>query len=113
MQQQGTPEAVLAAIAQSTNEVTQGWMRVMSMAPWLNDLQKGSARLQADYFDKQTRLWTSLLAGRSEALVEPDDGDRRFVSKEWRSNAYYDYLRQSYLLMSRYLEELVDKAELD
>src|SRR4029434_9222312 len=31
--QPGFPEAVLAAISQSTNELTQGWMRLMASAP--------------------------------------------------------------------------------
>src|SRR6266850_2134828 len=121
--QPGSPDAVLAAIAQSSNEVTQGWMRLMASAPasagaapWLADLQRNSAKLgvmQAAYFEKQSKLWSGLLAGQSASLADPDPGDRRFSAKEWRDNAYYDYLRQSYLLASRYLEELVEGAELD
>src|SRR5207302_9059645 len=121
--QPGSPDAVLAAIAQSTNEVTQGWMRLMarapasaSAAPWLAELQRNSAKLgamQAAYLEKQSKLWSGLLAGQSASLADPDPGDRRFSAKQWRDNAYYDYLRQSYLLASRYLEELVEGAELD
>src|SRR5258708_10439369 len=121
--QPGSPYAVLAAIAQSSNEVTEGWMRLMGSAPasagaapWLADLQRNSARLgamQAAYFEKQSRLWSALLAGQSASLAAPAPGDRRFSAKEWRDNAYYDYLKQSYLLASRYLEELVEGVELD
>src|SRR5437016_8903838 len=121
--QPGSPDAVLAAIAQSTNEVTQGWMRLMasapasaSAAPWLAELQRNSAKLgamQAAYLEKQSKLWAGLLAGQSASLADPDPGDRRFSAKQWRDNAYYDYLKQSYLLASRYLEELVEGAELD
>src|SRR2546426_6710152 len=121
--QSGSPDAVLAAIAQSSNEVTQGWMRLLASAPasagaapWLADLQRNSAKLgamQAAYFEQQSKLWSGLLAGQSASLADPAPGDRRFSAKEWRDNAYYDYLRQSYLLASRYLEELVEGAELD
>src|ERR1700694_738765 len=123
--QPGSADAVLAAIAQSSNEVTQGWMRLMASAPastgtapWLAELQlqRNSAKLgalQAAYFEKQSKLWSSLLAGESASLADPDPGDRRFQAKEWRDNAYYDYLKQSYLLAARYLEELVESAELD
>src|SRR5213083_2864214 len=121
--QSGSPDAVLAAIAQSSNEVTQGWMRLLASAPvsagaapWLADLQRSSAKLgamQAAYFEKQSKLWSGLLAGQSASLADPAPGDRRFSAKQWRDNAYYDYLRQSYLLASRYLEELVEGAELD
>ena len=111
--QAAAAEAVLSAIAQSQNEVTQGWMRLMASAPLLAELQKSGAEIQAEYRDKQTRLWSALLAGRSESVVETPPADRRFLAKEWRENAYYDYLRQSYFLFSRYLERLVEAAPLD
>jgi len=112
--QPGSPDALLAAIAQSSNEVTQGWMRVLASArppplrlPWNN------SALQRSYFEKQARLWTALASGKRETLASPEPGDRRFAAKEWRDNPYYDYLKQSYLLAARYLDELVDAAELD
>jgi polyhydroxyalkanoate synthase subunit PhaC len=120
--QQGTPDALLATIAQSSNEVTQGWMRLMAGAQepgfpaWLASLQAGAARfgaMQAAYLESQTQLWSALLAGRRETLVPAEPGDRRFASAAWRDNPYYDYLRQSYLLAARFIEELVDAAELD
>src|SRR5678815_5334101 len=107
--QAATADAVLSAIAQSQNEVTQGWMRLMASAPWIAELQKNGGALQAEYCDKQMRLWAALLTGRAESVVEAP-ADRRFAAKEWRENAYYDYLRQSYFLVSRYLEQLVDAA---
>lgn len=117
--QPGSADALLAAIAQSSNEVAQGWMRLMATAPaaagavsWLGDAQPDPA-LQASYLEQQTRLWSALLSGRREAIVEPEPGDRRFSAAEWRENPYYDYLRQSYLLAARYLEQLVDAAGLE
>jgi polyhydroxyalkanoate synthase len=111
--QAATADSVLSAIAQSQNEVTQGWMRLMASAPWFAELQKSGGAIQADYYEKQMRLWSALLSGRAENVAESQAADRRFSSKEWRDNAYYDYLRQSYLLVSRYLEQLVEIAQLD
>jgi len=119
MQQTGSPEALLAAIAQSGGEAAQGWMRLISGAgdtAWLAELQRSSARLgalQAAYFEKQTRIWTGLLAGSGEQVAAPRPGDRRFSGKQWRDNPYYNYLRQSYLLAAGYLEELVESCELE
>jgi polyhydroxyalkanoate synthase subunit PhaC len=108
---QGTPEAVLAAISQSSNEMSQGWMRLMSAAPL--SLLGANATLQAEYVDRQSKLWSALMAGRSEAIAQPEPGDRRFSHREWRENPYFDYLKQSYLLASRYLEDLVEGAQLE
>jgi polyhydroxyalkanoate synthase len=106
---------VLAAISQSSNELTQGWMRLMASAPAAADAPwlAGNAALQSSYLEKQAKLWSALIAGRSESIAAPHPGDRRFSHREWRENPHYDYLKQSYLLASRYLEELVEQAALD
>lgn len=112
--QPGSPEALLAAIASSSNEVTQGWMRVLASAPAApGALQWSNSTLQQSYFDKQARLWAALASGKRETLAAPEPGDRRFAAKEWRDNAYYDYLKQSYLLAAQYLDELVESAGLE
>jgi polyhydroxyalkanoate synthase subunit PhaC len=112
--QPGSPDALFAAIAQSSNEVAQGWMRVLASAPAsATALPWGNSSLQRSYFEKQARLWTALASGKRETLAAPEPGDRRFAAKEWRDNPYYDYLKQSYLLAARYLDELVESAELE
>ena len=78
-------------------------------APWL----AANSALQSSYLDKQAKLWSVLLSGRPEAVAAPEPGDRRFSHPQWRENPYYDYLKQSYLLASRYLAELVENATLD
>ena len=108
--QSASSDALFAALAQTGNEVTQGWMRLLSAAPGLEGEFKRNRELQAAYLEKQSQLWAALLAGRREALAE--DGDRRFAAREWRENAYYDYLRQSYLLAARYVEQVVESAPL-
>jgi polyhydroxyalkanoate synthase subunit PhaC len=108
--QSSTPEALLSAIAQSSNEVSQGWMRVMGTPP---SLPAFDASLQREYFEQQMRLWSGLASGKRETLIKPQPGDRRFASKEWQDNGYYDYLKQSYLLAAQYLEKLVESADLD
>jgi polyhydroxyalkanoate synthase len=100
-------DAVLAAIAQSSNAVTQGWMRLLTSPP---DLEH-SAELQRSYLEQQAKLWQALVAGGNPAVVEDDD--RRFASREWRENPYYNYLRQSYLLAAKYIEDVVEQAPLE
>src|SRR3954462_5591398 len=107
MHQIASAAAVLSAFSQSSNEVTQGWMRLLSGAPaetaapaWLGELQRAAVQagaLQAKYFEKQGKLGAALLSGRKETVAKPQPGDRRFSSSQWRDDAYFDYLRQSYL----------------
>jgi polyhydroxyalkanoate synthase subunit PhaC len=105
--QSSTPEALLSAIAQSGNEVTQGWMRLLGATP---SLPAVDVSLQREYLEQQARLWSSIASGKRETLISPEPGDRRFASKEWQDNPYYDYLKQSYLLAARYLERALETA---
>jgi polyhydroxyalkanoate synthase len=113
--QSGSPEAVLAAISQSSNELTQGWMRLVASAPGAADASwlTANAALQSAYLEKQAKLWSALLNGRGESVAAAEPGDRRFSHREWSENPYYDYLKQSYLLASRYLQDLVEQAALE
>ena len=82
-------------------------MRLLSSAP---DIERSSS-LQASYLEEQAKLWAALLAGRKESPV--DDDDKRFAAREWRENPYFNYLRQSYLLAAKYIEEVVEAAPLE
>ena len=69
---------------------------------WLAGLQSNAARateqfaaIQARYLEKQSRLWTSMLAGKPETVIEARPEDRRFSGKAWAENPYCDYLKQS------------------
>jgi polyhydroxyalkanoate synthase len=120
-----SPEAVLAAIAQAGDEIARGWMALLPMAgggagdapapgAWLERLARDAPTLSREYLERQAALWSSLLSGgRGDSDARPEPGDRRFASPAWRENAYYNYLRQSYLLSARYVMQAVEQIEAD
>ena len=73
------------------------------MASLMQDSARFAA-LQSGYLAKQAQLWAAMLGEQDGPLVAPEPGDRRFAAKEWRDNPYYSYLKQSYLLASRFLD---------
>jgi polyhydroxyalkanoate synthase len=83
----------------------------------LSTLMKDTTRfaaLQSSYLAQQAGLWAEMLGeSKGESKIAGAPGDRRFAAREWRDNAYFSYLRQSYLLAARFLEELAEGAELD
>ena len=72
-------------------------------------------RAQADLFARYMDLWratTRRVSGETaEAVVEPARGDRRFADPEWSANPLFDVMKQSYLLTSNWLNELIAGAE--
>ena len=74
------------------------------------------AKLQAEFAERQGKLWMSMLAreqGGDPAIdpFVPDRGDKRFRAAEWRENPYFDYLKQSYLLASGHLKAVVEAVD--
>jgi polyhydroxyalkanoate synthase subunit PhaC len=68
------------------------------------------------YYAQQLALWTRFSTHAAEAppvaVVQPEPGDRRFRAAEWQQ-PYFSFLAQSYLINARFLNELVESAELD
>jgi len=84
-----------------------------------------TARLMSDptkLFEAQMNLWqdymslwqataTRMMGGEAGPVIEPDKADRRFKDDAWSENAVFDYLKQSYLLTSRCLQNVVNEVE--
>ena len=72
-------------------------------------------RAQAELFTRYMELWhatTRRLSGEtSDAVVRPAKGDKRFVDPDWSVNPMFDVMKQSYLLTSNWLNDLVAEVE--
>ncbi|MFO1035928.1 MAG: class I poly(R)-hydroxyalkanoic acid synthase [Geminicoccaceae bacterium] len=62
---------------------------------------------QFDLWQDYVRLWqttTQKMLGQDvEPVIAPDRADRRFKDPAWNDNALFDFVKQSYLLSSRFL----------
>ncbi len=126
-----SPDALIASIASAGNTLSQGWMELLAKAQggapmpsgpaaWAAAFPADAARIaqmHADYASRQSKLWMAMLGREAGApaqpLATPDNGDKRFRAAEWRENPYFDYLKQSYLLASGYVSELVEAAQVE
>jgi len=75
------------------------------------------AELQQRYYRQHLELWMNLArAGDGAApiapIAVPDKADRRFHAPEWQTLPYFDYLKQAYLINSRWLADMVENAQL-
>jgi polyhydroxyalkanoate synthase len=82
---------------------------------WLFQPQK-LMEAQAELWQRYWQLWTSALAiltsgGTAEPVATPDPKDARFKDPAWSENQYFDFMKQAYLINSRWAERLVEQAE--
>jgi polyhydroxyalkanoate synthase len=63
----------------------------------------------------QMRLWQSswmkLFGMPSQPVAEPAKGDYRFKDEDWSKNFLFDYIKQSYLIASRHIQQAVASVE--
>ena len=64
-------------------------------------------------YKQQFSLWLSMFAPSRKNHVEAETGDRRFSASEWDQSPLHSYLKQSYLLSSRWLTGLIERRIVD
>ncbi|MEE4212063.1 MAG: class I poly(R)-hydroxyalkanoic acid synthase [Parvularcula sp.] len=71
--------------------------------------------LQMSLWDNYTKLFASVadrMAGqKGDAVIEPSASDRRFQHQAWQENPALDFVKQSYLLLSKWVYEAIEAAE--
>jgi len=71
---------------------------------------------QLGFWQDYLTLWSNtarrmLGGGEAPPVIDEPKGDRRFKDDAWRENEVFDFIRQSYLLTSRYVTNVVQGAE--
>jgi poly[(R)-3-hydroxyalkanoate] polymerase subunit PhaC len=140
-EQQETPEHCQQDLLQVLGEITDNSQRLMrgiaerhcatngaaapdplDLGPTILEL---SARILADpaflvqaqlsLWQDYLRLWQNagqrLLGQPVDPMIEPDRADRRFRDPAWDDHAVFDFIKQSYLLTSRWLVDTVNDLD--
>jgi polyhydroxyalkanoate synthase len=81
---------------------------------WLSD-QTRAAELQMKLGKAYLDLWGSsmrrLVGEDAPPAIAPAPRDKRFADPEWKSNQFFDFVMQAYLLSTRWANDLVREAE--
>ncbi len=81
---------------------------------YLSDAQR-TFQAQTELSRQFLDLWgTTLRRLQGEDLppvAKPDPGDKRFSAPDWQTNPYFDFLKQAYVLTSRWADDLVRRAD--
>ena len=75
-------------------------------------LMQAQMNLWQDYMTLWQRTAHRMLGGAAEpAVAAPAKDDKRFKDPAWDENAVFDYMKQSYLLTSRWLQSTIKNVE--
>jgi polyhydroxyalkanoate synthase subunit PhaC len=100
-----TPNSEASEMAKSLGKLAEHWM---------SDPQR-AIEAQTKLTSSMMALWANTLHrmnGEEPAPVAaPDPRDNRFKDPEWSTNPYFDFLKQAYLVTTRWADGLVKEAD--
>src|SRR6516165_6504698 len=102
---QDKPPTELAEVIKTVTKVAEYWLSDNERSSYLQ------TKIAKGYLD----LWGSAMrrmAGE-EAMpaIAPSPRDKRFADPEWKSNQFFDFIMQLYLLTTQWAQDLVYNAE--
>lgn len=73
------------------------------------------ASISLDFWQRHINLWQASLKKLSDSddtspVIEPKKGDRRFGDDEWRDNPLFDFMKQSYLITSQWVDDVIQQT---
>jgi polyhydroxyalkanoate synthase len=126
--------AAMAEIAEKSQRLVSEFLAKQAEDPEISDpdpLNIGSAfaeltthmmqnpvklvEAQMELWQQYYTLWHNttlrMMGEEAEPVVSPQKGDRRFRDEAWENNELFDFIKQSYLLSSQWMQNVVHDVD--
>jgi polyhydroxyalkanoate synthase len=103
-----SPMSAASDLAEATklfSEIAQHWVADPGK------LVEAQSELVRDFLQLGTASVQRLMGGEALPVAEPEPGDNRFKDPDWSANPYFDFWKQSYLITTRWLEDLLERTD--
>jgi len=81
---------------------------------WISDPKRAldaQTRLWSNYMDLWGRTLQRMSGQATGPAVKPDHSDKRFKDPDWNENQFFDFIKQVYLITSKWAADMVTEAE--
>jgi polyhydroxyalkanoate synthase len=95
----------LGNVARTLGDIAQDYMTKPEL------FFNAQMQLWRQHTDLWQNTWKRMLGEDVDPVIEPERGDRRFRDSEWSENQVFDFLKQSYLITSKWAQDIVEGAE--
>ncbi len=86
-------------------EMTQAMMRNPQA------MMQAQVSLWSDYMNLWQTTAQKMMGQEATPIIQPEREDRRFKDDAWSENAMFDFIKQSYLLTARWMQNTVNDVE--
>ncbi len=100
--------AFTSPLNQAFNDITlkdsKKWMESALSRP------DSLAKVQMEWWEGQMNIWQGMLTFGKEPVpfISPEKDDKRFLDPAWNNEAFYSYIKQSYLLLSNKIQDQIN-----
>ncbi|MEA2799970.1 MAG: poly[(R)-3-hydroxyalkanoate] polymerase subunit PhaC, partial [Rhodospirillaceae bacterium] len=99
------PPSEIGEVVKTLSAVAEYWLADQDRA---SDLQTKMGKAYLDLWGSAVRR----MAGeQAQPAIQPAPRDKRFADPEWKSNQFFDFVMQAYLLSTQWAHDLVRDAE--
>ncbi len=99
------PSDEIADLVKTLGQVLEYWLADPARAV---ELQSRLGRAYLELFGSASRR----MSGEEfEPVARPEPGDKRFNDPEWSTNQFFDFVKQAYLLLTKWAEDMVTDAK--
>lgn len=81
---------------------------------WISDPER-AVQAQTALWTNYMSLWSSSLqrmqGQEAQPAIKPTQGDKRFSAEDWEQNQFFDFLKQFYLITSKWAQQMVEEAD--
>jgi polyhydroxyalkanoate synthase subunit PhaC len=71
------------------------------------------ASVQQNYLAEMSALWVNTLMRPATTSQKADKSDRRFARDQWNQSPYHNFLKDMYLVNTRFVNNLIERAIVD
>jgi len=110
--ERGDAKAGPYGMASDVTEATKLFTEVARS--WVADpakLVETQGALVRDLFQLAGATAQRMMGAQVVPVAEPEPGDNRFKDPDWQRNPYFDFWKQAYLIITRWLEEVLAKTD--
>jgi polyhydroxyalkanoate synthase subunit PhaC len=102
---QDKPPTELAEVIKTFTKVAEYWLSDNERS---SDLQ---TKIAKGYLDLWGSAMRRMAGEQAMPAIAPSPRDKRFADPEWKSNQFFDFVMQLYLLTTQWAQDLVHNAE--
>ncbi|PSW60872.1 class I poly(R)-hydroxyalkanoic acid synthase [Photobacterium kishitanii] len=103
--------AITSPLTQALNDLTLKDSQKLIEGTWSKP--DSLTKIQMEWWESQMAIWQEVITydKKTSPVIQPDKGDKRFLDPAWDNDAFYNCIKQSYLLLNNKIQQAINDID--